>query len=237
MNKRVLAFLILLIVIGAVVFGLSIRAIRSDGGAAESPAPAAAVSPSASPSASPAASPSPSPSPTPAPSPSPTAAPEPTAAPVPAGNSTVIDNTVHEYSGNYEAAAPGSSDTGAISSQIINLVNGERNANGLAGLYYDGNLAAAAQTRANEIASYFSHTRPDGTDCFTAFPGGYMLMGENLASADSVISDSDFASGCVQWWMASAGHRENILNGGYTCTAVAVVISNGSMYAVQLFGA
>lgn len=148
----------------------------------------------------------------------------------------IIDNTVHEYTDNYVQTQAGSNNEASIASQIINLVNQERNSNGLPGLSYDANLSYAASLRAMEVSSQFSHTRPNGLDCFSAFPDGYIYMAENLASADGIIADSDFASGCVKWWMQSAGHRENILNSNYTCTAVGVYISGGAMYAVQLFG-
>ena len=150
---------------------------------------------------------------------------------------THIDNTVLEFSSELATAAPDSTDTVSASTLIIRLVNEQRNNYGLSGLYFDDTLSYAAQIRAQEIVSSFSHYRPDGSECFTAFPDGYIYMGENIASADNIVSDSDFASGCVKYWMESQSHRDNILSPNYTYTAVSVYVYNGEMYAVQLFGA
>ena len=47
-------------------------------------------------------------------------------------------------------------------------------------LKYDYELEKAAMQRAMEIALNFSHTRPDGTSCFTAY--SYTSAGENIAA-------------------------------------------------------
>lgn len=54
--------------------------------------------------------------------------------------------------------------------QVLDLVNAERKAAGEAPLAMDKDLLEAAMGRAAEISCYFSHTRPDGTSCWTAFP-------------------------------------------------------------------
>ena len=70
--------------------------------------------------------------------------------------------------------------------QVIDLVNQERAAAGLADLKTDAALCAAAQVRAQEIAQSFSHTRPDGTNGFTVLRanGGLSMSpaGENIAA-------------------------------------------------------
>ena len=60
--------------------------------------------------------------------------------------------------------------------QVIDLVNQERAAAGLADLKTDAALCAAAQVRAQEIARSFSHTRPDGTNGFTVLRNGGLSM-------------------------------------------------------------
>ena len=53
--------------------------------------------------------------------------------------------------------------------QVLNLCNAQRAAYGLAPLSWDAsNLAPGAAVRAQEITVVFSHTRPDGSSCFTA---------------------------------------------------------------------
>ena len=51
--------------------------------------------------------------------------------------------------------------------EVLNLVNAERAKVGAAPLRLADDLQAAANIRAREIVQSFSHTRPDGSDCFT----------------------------------------------------------------------
>ena len=54
--------------------------------------------------------------------------------------------------------------------EMLNLVNVERRKHGLNPLVLDRDLNNGAMIRAREISEYFSHTRPDGTACFTVLP-------------------------------------------------------------------
>ena len=68
--------------------------------------------------------------------------------------------------------------------EVLRLVNRERAANGLAAVSLDKSLCDAAQIRATEIKSSFSHTRPDGSSCFTVLSElgiNYGGAGENIA--------------------------------------------------------
>jgi uncharacterized protein YkwD len=80
--------------------------------------------------------------------------------------------------------------------------------------------------------STFSHTRPDGTTCFTAlkqFGVSYSTAGENIA-----YGQPD-AQSVVTGWMNSAGHRANILNGSFKQTGIGVYKVNGTYYWTQEF--
>ena len=95
--------------------------------------------------------------------------------------------------------------------RILELVNVERQKEGLSPLSYYSKGQAAADIRAKEIIETFSHTRPDGTDCFTVLEGiHYWTAGENIAlghrSAEQVVDAS----------MNSPGHRANIMNESFT---------------------
>lgn len=123
--------------------------------------------------------------------------------------------------------------SGTLSEKVIALVNSYRSQNGLSSVTYDATLAKAANVRAKELVSSFSHTRPNGTRCFTAFDEAgvsYRGAGENIAmgqsSAEEVMND----------WMKSEGHRENILNANFTKIAVGVYEdSDGRLYWAQEF--
>ena len=54
-------------------------------------------------------------------------------------------------------------------------------ANNLKDLTYDYGLEKIAMQRAAEIAVYYSHTRPNGESCFTAYDYDYRSIGENIA--------------------------------------------------------
>lgn len=119
--------------------------------------------------------------------------------------------------------------------QVIDLVNQERAAAGLADLKTDAALCAAAQVRAQEIAQSFSHTRPDGTKGFTVLKERgivYVACGENIAK------DSITPRRVMEGWMNSAGHRKNILNANFTSIGVGYYLdAAGTAHWVQLFTA
>ncbi|MBR1731372.1 MAG: hypothetical protein IJ725_02925, partial [Ruminococcus sp.] len=52
---------------------------------------------------------------------------------------------------------------------VLKLVNQQRAANGLSALVMDRELVDGAMIRAAECKVSFSHTRPNGTSCFTAY--------------------------------------------------------------------
>ena len=65
------------------------------------------------------------------------------------------------------------SDLIAITEGFHRLVNEERARVGVHKLTSNSFLKQAATIRSKEITSKFSHTRPDGTSCFTAIPDSY----------------------------------------------------------------
>lgn len=105
---------------------------------------------------------------------------------------------------------PENSCTDDFRQEVLDLVNAERAKYGLQPLVMgDANLTAAAQKRAEEIATVNSHTRPDGTKCFTVlkeFGVKDAPTGENAAWGS--VSPEEV----VKAWMNSEGHRANILD-------------------------
>ena len=121
----------------------------------------------------------------------------------------------------------------AAASQVVNLVNEERAKAGLSPLTVDRSIEDAAQKRAHEIESSFSHTRPNGSSFSTALTEAgvnYRSSGENIAYGQSS------AASVMQGWMNSSGHRANILNGNFTKIGVGHYKSaSGVDYWTQLF--
>lgn len=138
------------------------------------------------------------------------------------------------------AAAPGTTETPFIEAanpfeaQVIALVNQERASRNLSLVTSDPNLTRAAQIRAQEIISVFSHTRPDQRSCFTVLSDAgisYRSAGENIAAGYSS------PQAVMNGWMNSEGHRANILNPGFEKLGVGYVNSASGYghYWTQLF--
>ncbi|MCP9491221.1 MAG: CAP domain-containing protein [Solirubrobacteraceae bacterium MAG38_C4-C5] len=93
------------------------------------------------------------------------------------------------------------------------LVNFERASRGIAPMYVDARLTAAAQGHAEDEVrrGFFDHTNPDGCDpsCRAAAAGYPAGAGENIYSGPETAAEA------VDGWMESTGHRANILEPGY----------------------
>lgn len=117
---------------------------------------------------------------------------------------------------------------------VLDLVNKERVKRGVNPLVLSEDICQKADIRAKELTVLFSHTRPDGRDCFSIFGSkqGKIYGGENIAAGSST------PEAVVNQWMSSPGHRENILNGKYRYLGVGYAYDGSSEYAhywVQLF--
>lgn len=131
----------------------------------------------------------------------------------------------------YASASYANSQIEGYAMQVAGIVNRERAANGLAPLKYSDKLSEAALVRAEEIQSVFSHTRPNGTRCFTAVTEvgiNYISAGENIAYGQRTPEE------VMNSWMNSSGHRANIL-GSYDYIGIGVTYKNGTYYWSQFF--
>ena len=121
----------------------------------------------------------------------------------------------------------------SFTEQVVQLVNEEREKVGLNPVTIDDGVTAAANVRAKETKTSFSHTRPDGTSCFTALKEqnvNYRGAGENIAWGQKT------PEAVMEAWMNSSGHRANILNEKFTKIGVGLYQdSNGRNYWAQMF--
>jgi uncharacterized protein YkwD len=104
---------------------------------------------------------------------------------------------------------------------LSDITNNNRQQQNLPSLTVSPLLTAAAQLKANDMAtnSYFAHTSPAGkTPWYWLDQVGYnyQYAGENLA-----VNFSD-SQDVVNAWMASPTHRANIVKGNYTEIGTAV---------------
>ncbi|MBQ3137887.1 MAG: hypothetical protein IJB68_00010 [Ruminococcus sp.] len=116
--------------------------------------------------------------------------------------------------------------------QVAILVNRERSSYGLQPVKYSPLLSEAANVRSSELRKNFSHTRPNGTSCFTVlkeFDISYFSAAENIAYGQRTPEI------VMNAWMNSSGHRANILSKNVEYIGVGVVYCNGIYYWTQLF--
>ena len=117
--------------------------------------------------------------------------------------------------------------------EVLKLVNEERSKAGVKpALKMDASLLDTAMMRSGEIVLLFSHTRPDGSSCFSAFKDDSTSSGENIAAGYQT------PAAVVEGWMNSEGHRANILNPNFTTIGIGCV-KHDSLYQIywtQCFG-
>ena len=111
---------------------------------------------------------------------------------------------------------------------LIDLINKERAAAGLAALEYDPYLEASALMRSAEITVTWSHTRPNGSAWYTVADD---LGGENLGSGYAN------AGRVIKGWMNSEIHKSIVLYPSFTRVgAAAFKNSNGRLFWAMHFG-
>lgn len=116
--------------------------------------------------------------------------------------------------------------------QVAVLVNKERKAYGLQPVKVSPALSEAANIRAGEIKENFSHTRPNGTSCFTAMSE---LGIQYRSAAENIAYGQKDPESVMNAWMNSSGHRANILNEKMEYIGVGVIYRNGVYYWSQFF--
>lgn len=121
---------------------------------------------------------------------------------------------------------------------LLDEINEVRRANGLVALTADERLRAVAREHSETMLAggFLGHESPDGSepaDRVRAAGIGFRLVGENVARS---LRPLGAVHGVVDEWMASPGHRANILTPDFRETAVgAAVAEDGATYVTQLF--
>jgi len=155
-----------------------------------------------------------------------------TAKPTTKPAATAAATTAASTAATTAALTPNTSGTydSSMARAVLDLVNAQRTAVGLGSVSWSDSLAATAKIRASEIVVKWSHTRPNGESCFSIFPGEFDAVAENIAKGQGCASE------VMTSWMASDGHRSNILKSGLTQLGVACYCVDGTYYWVQDFG-
>jgi len=130
----------------------------------------------------------------------------------------------------------------AFEAEVLRLTNEYRRRNNLNPLAANLTLSKAAETHSENMSEldFFSHTGVDGSTVGDrAIAAGYdsRFVGENIGVGYGT------PEGVVQGWIASDGHRANLLDSRYTTLGVGYVFNgndtgseNWNHYWTQVFG-
>ena len=135
-------------------------------------------------------------------------------------------------------APPIRSAYGVTEARIFDIVNAQRRSRGLHALLYNEQLDRMAKVQAGNMARYekMAHVLPQSDlptladrARYAGYPYGKL--------AENVALGYPSAEAVVRGWMASQGHRENILNPEVAETGIGVMRSrDGGLYYCQVFG-
>ncbi len=136
------------------------------------------------------------------------------------------------------APGPGvSAEVLALEQLAHSMINDERDRDGDAPLTMRDDLRRVARAHSEDMIArnFFDHTNPDNEnpwDRMRAVGISWSSAGENIAWNNY----SNQAEIAIQGWMNSTGHRNNILNGGFTHTGMGVAFDGaGGAYFTQVF--
>lgn len=122
---------------------------------------------------------------------------------------------------------------------VVTATNAARSAQKLRPLAVNSALTRAAQAKANDMVKngYFSHVTPTGVQFWEFITNegyNYLNAGENLAANYQTLD------GLMNAWLASPGHRANIMGAQYTEVGVGFAYGerNGKKgwFVVSMFG-
>ncbi|MEZ3422510.1 MAG: fibronectin type III domain-containing protein [Lachnospiraceae bacterium] len=144
------------------------------------------------------------------------------------GNSS--DDTPGDVTGSAASVTVDGTENYDFANDVLALVNQTRAEKGVAPLKFDESLLETAMQRAAELSLYYSHTRPDGSDCFTASSHAATRRSENIAigynTPDKVMNG----------WINSPGHYANIMDAEVTSIGIGCFINSEGIYNwVQFF--
>jgi len=114
----------------------------------------------------------------------------------------------------------------AMEKKLVTLLNTYRKSKGLKTLATRKVLGDIADTRSTESSIYFSHTRPNGTKCFTV---SELLGGENIACGYSNPNSLMTA------WKNSKTHNENMLYKSFVTIGISVFANKMTQYGITSY--
>lgn len=121
----------------------------------------------------------------------------------------------------------------AQESQMLQMLNAERQNNGLKPLQSHSQLISLARTKSQDMVNnnYFSHTSPTyGSFYHMVYNAGipFRQVGENIALSST-------AQKAFYQFMGSSGHKQNILSPHFTHVGIGIVPNQQGVAVTQLF--
>jgi uncharacterized protein YkwD len=124
---------------------------------------------------------------------------------------------------------PAADNLAAVGQATLCLLNEQRAANGVRPLSENAKLTNASAGYSQQMVdeAFFAHEAPDGDTLVDRLTGaGYavddaLVVGENIGWGQGELAS---ARSMVQAWMASPGHRANLLSDDYTEVGLGVVL-------------
>ncbi|NUR27176.1 MAG: CAP domain-containing protein [Catenulispora sp.] len=122
----------------------------------------------------------------------------------------------------------------AFEAQVVALTNAQRTAHGCPALRTDHRLQLAAVEHSVDMQArgYFAHDTPDGVSPWTRVKA----QGYPDPSAENIAMGQSTPQAVVAAWMASPGHRADILNCASRAVGVGVRFGPGGPWWTQDFG-
>jgi uncharacterized protein YkwD len=126
----------------------------------------------------------------------------------------------------------------ALEQKCLDEVNRLRRAYGLSRLDLDDELLEVARAYSRRMAEerFFAHEDPDGHTVRERVERAgirWRMVGENLAYSNGYNNP---VAASLRGWMDSEPHKRNLLDPGFTQTAIGVWISsNGTVYFTEIF--
>ncbi len=153
-----------------------------------------------------------------------------------------LDRTTSPATATSEEGTPTSRED-TLEQESLRLVNAARQAEGVEPLRVDPLLSATANAHARDMQArgYYAHASPSGDGVQQRHDGAggaeWRLVAENLARCSRCTAppEPDRLAHYHQRWMASPGHRANILSPGLDAFGFAAVHGDDGYYLVQNF--
>lgn len=122
----------------------------------------------------------------------------------------------------------------ATTAGVLNAMNRDRAANGLGAMGWNNQLAGLGSGWAAHLAQANGGLVHQNLTDVLYSPGyeGYQTLGENLLVGPNGMSTDQMEAA----WMASSGHRANILRGNFTTAGVGYTIANDRIWVAVEFG-